>query len=375
MPKKFLIFLVIFFFLVDFGLFFYLHLRKIRQNIPEKKFIWGVATNYFVLNKPEDPFQPQNIPKQIEYLKKLGVNFVKIKLELKDSGFTKENEIFVDKLIENNLGIFMVLEAPVVDFTKEASYQKAYDFGYKVAKTFKGRVSYYQLLNEVNGMAIKPSHPGDKMSDYDLDKYKAVKNWELGLSSGIKKGDPEAKRVISANWLGTAIIEQLIKDGVEFEIVGWDWYSDMRGDPTHHILDTGRVYNIPKYFQKYHKEFWIVEANRVKGDISEKPGENGENLQAEYLKKLLNNIYNSGEVDGFFFFRLSDEHSFEKRNPNEMWGLLTNKENPKTGKLEFDRPKEAFYVFREFIQKYPFKKYNEPSSLEKLALKLFPKNE
>lgn len=344
---------------VIIGGWLFLSKKNIKPSLPFLKtsskpydgYFWGVATNPYVFNTKSDKFHKENVDAQVEYWKDLGVKAVRINFEFskqKPENFLEANDYLVDKLNENNIETLMVIESPLGDFIGEANQDNGYSWGKHIAEHFKGKVRYYQMLNEVSGTAIKPNYPGNNFSDFDSEKYRAVKDYLLGLSKGIKEADPDAKRVVSAHWVGIAIIDKLIEDGVDFEIIGWNWFSSMGDDPTNVKMPDGSNLNIPDYLKKYNKKFWITEANRSEGSY-----DNKEKEQAEFINSLINNIKKSDLISGIFVYRLFDTTSAADgvQNNDTVWGIVKEKQKA-DGKWEPGAKKEAFDTYRSLIAKY-----------------------
>lgn len=316
-------------------------------------FYWGVTTGGYVFNTYDQPFTPNHLAQQMPYIKDLKVNVVRFAIEHHGNVLSNDvNDAVIKSLTQNNIERYAGVGEPVDDIYTQGTYQIGYDWGYKIAKQYKGKIQFYQLSNELSGMTLKPNYPGDKESDYDESKYQPVKNYLDGLSHGIHAADPEAKRIVTANWLGVGVIDKLVQDNVPFDIVGWDWYSDMGDNPTHKVLDDGTVLDIPKYLSKYHKPFWIVEANADHGNS--KLGNTG---QAKYLQTLTDNILKSKEVNGFIVYQLFDISHVNSTGDglvptteDDQWGLIKASYNKMTKEIEPGQIKPAFTTYKNIIK-------------------------
>lgn len=311
--------------------------------------LWGVHTSIYSFKKGPETFTQPMLDVQKKYVTDLGVSLLRSNYEIYPDS-QEANDAMVKFAEESKLKLLLVLEPPLPDLMTQLTYQVGYDWGKKVASRYKGRVGYYQLTNEVSGVVIKPSFPGTKESDYDEEKYQKLKVYLQGLSTGIHDGDKNAKRVITANWISTAIIDRMYKDKVPFDIIGWNWFSDMGDDPTHKVLDDGSVLDLPTYFAKYKKPFWITEANQSHGDFDDQTGKK----QADYMNALTANIVKSGKVDAFIAFKLFDSHSEAqgKQTPDTSWGFVGQKVDAKTKNYIPGNLKPAYTAYKEIINKY-----------------------
>lgn len=310
-----------------------------------KQFQFGVVLRPHALTAetsiPEKWADPKEVlDQELAFAKELGVNHLRANLEKEED----LNDYIVKKVAEEGFLLTLILDPEFkADFYKTANYQLGFKLGKEVATRFKGKVPFYQLANEATGVTIKKGFPGYKKSDYDPQKYKVFKDWVKGLSDGVKAGDPEAKRIISANWQGTAVMEMLVEDEVEFEIIGWNWFSDM-GD----IFNTefeGKSHNLPQEVtQKLKKDFWIVENNNQGGSFGKKEKE-----QARYISDFVKEIRKSPYVKGYFVFTLTDiAESINEAEGN--LGLVKVKENS-DGTWKFGQKKPAFGTYQKAIKK------------------------
>jgi len=219
-----------------------------------------------------------------------------------------------------------------------------------LAKHFKGKVRYYQLLNEVSGAALKgPSQPGtDFARDFDQTKYRQIRDWVKGAGQGIKAADPSAKLLVSGQWTHTAMFEQLIKDGVSFDIIGWNWFSDMGDDLNKPIVaETGQQkITLLEKLRGFGKELWITELNY-------RPGANGQDeaAQAAYVKKVAETIYNYDVFKGLFVFELMDQSEVaSKGGKSEYYGIVKFAKDAQ-GNWIIGAPKQAFDAYKSVIAK------------------------
>ncbi len=183
----------------------------------------------------------------------------------------------------------------------------AFEYGKVVASRYRGRITHYELSNELDGRVMtKWPNGGDRdgstRSDYDFHQYVAVCEMLRGLAEGIHEGDPGARRMINcAGWLHFGFIDRLVDDVVPFEIVAWHWYSDM-GDITAPKQSYSGTWNVLEKLRSWGKEVWITEGNRRNGDMDD-PGE----AQADYLTDQITKLRESGIVKAYFVYELLDE--------------------------------------------------------------------
>ncbi len=305
----------------------------------------GALTNVFAAN-PGEKFDQSVFDNQVNDLQELGINHLRTNFEINGKTPIKwANDLMVKTAKDNNWYFTFIVEHPFKDFFAEANYTSGYDWGKKVGSSYPGKVDYYQLANEVSGTLIKSGN-GMKEEDYDQEKYAIMKDYLMGLRDGIHDADPNAKFIVSAHWICFAVIDMLIRDGLQFDVIGWNWYSEMGDDLTKKQTDEEGMIDIPGHFAKYNKPFWIVELNHSGGDMD------GEKEQASFFEEILKNSYNSGNINGIFVYRFADTICTEGDHPTSHLGIVRDKSSDSTiSGCDISDPKDAYYVFQNFINK------------------------
>lgn len=300
---------------------------------------WGVVVRPYALKGGGVNYNSDMLSSELARAKELGITDVRANVENE----TATNDDFVNLSIENHLTPTLILETINPTYLDTDTYQRAYDYAFAIASRYKGKVPYYQMVNEVSGAAIKSGAAGNKTTDYDDAKYAKLTLILRGMGDAIKKADPAAQRIVTANWLGTGIIDRLVKDNIGFEVIGWNWYSDMGVDLTKKV--NGTTLNIPTYLSKYNKKFWVVEVNRREGTFDGKMQD-----QADYLNTFVNNLISHPETDGLFVFTLTDECGALDKQVGHMGLVSIDKKADNTCPLGSNKP--AFTTFKDLIAKY-----------------------
>lgn len=296
---------------------------------------WGAMIRPYGLKIGPVPYSKTSVQSQIDLLKELGATDARANVENEQT----TNDEVVNYSQSNHLLLTLILE-PTAQISAYADY---YAYAKNIASRYKGKVAYYQLGNEASGVAIKQGFPGSKTTDYDDQKYAGLKVMLKGLYDGVHDADPSAKTIVSANWLGTGIYDRLAADKINYDIIGWDWYSDMGTDLI--VSQNGTTINIPEYLKKYNKPFWVVELNRRQGTI-----DNNFNAQSDFIKTFVNNVASHGNVQGVFIYPLTDQCGKDKEEFGRM-GLVTISQNgDQTCSIKDKKP--SFKVFQDLIKQY-----------------------
>jgi len=331
-----------------------------------KIFTWGVTSGPYQL----DGYKTESADKQIALLKDLGVSTVRISVERKLTldPFKIEyadnvNDDFIDRLSKNGIDIALIIDGDIIGtattdgFDQEA---EGYKMGSYIAKRYKGKVKYYQTANEVTGTIVKPADPnfkgetfqGEFGVQYSTDRYNSTLKWIKGIGRGIRENDPAAKIVITGHWILTDIISRLQKDGAQFDIIGWAWYSPDGTDMTKRERDGGE-YNLLARLQEFKKPVWVIESNRDKGSYSVQNANAGELEQSQFIKQFTKTMLANSGVSGYFVYPLQDTPPGVAGTAEKdgHWGIVA----PKllNGQVEYTR-KSAFFIYKEIIQSNNF---------------------
>ena len=313
----------------------------------ESEFLWGATVRPYALEKTHAGYDAQKtFDQELSYLKEVNANTVRINLE---SDWTL-NDYMINKINGNNFRSVVVLEESQ-DFNQEANYEnRGYNYGKSIAERYKGKITYYQMLNEVTGVTFrKASDTGPTIDNrygfkFDENRLKNVKDYLKGMSRAIKEYDPSAKRIISGNWILVDSIKYLIDNGVDFETVGWNWSTGLGEDITNKKIDEGGIFNLPEIIKGWGKDLLIIEFNQDDGSYN-----NTEIKQAEYFQKFLFNHNNLVNLSGILVFTLTDTN---EAGPTGSLGLIHITENSLDGQYMFDSKKPSFEVFKNAIKDY-----------------------
>lgn len=324
-------------------------------KITKPQMIWGVVLRPYALASTMGGSTDwkYNVDRQIAMTKELGANAVKFALELDD----QVNDYIVKKAAENDLKVLISVSIPGINLITSGSQNDYYDEGYKlgekVAKKYQGRIKYYQMDNEISGTLYnKADDVGETLPDRFGQRYNRTRTerqirYLKGMSNAIHKNDPKAIRSISGHWILVDAIKYMINNGVEFEFLGWDWYSDMGEDFSNRSLEGKDNFNLVKIAnEEFKKDLWIVEANKDKGSW-----ENTEREQAEFIESIAQKSWEKG-VKGFFIHTLVDMASEQNESIGHL-GLVKVKKDPNTNQWDFGDYKSAFYRYKAVIEKYP----------------------
>ncbi len=309
-----------------------------KPAVNRQNFTWGISVNIF-------PFADQNeefLPEQYRLAKELGVKSVRIDFAPNNPS---ASDAALAKAREAGLEVVMIIPfGPRDIFSDPALDQSAYDYVAKIVKPRAGQVGVWQLATEPASVAIKSAgHHGIDKGDYVDSRYQAVKTWLLAASRAVKDNDPNTRRLINDQWVHTGFFDRFMKEGGDkaFEILGWNWFSDMGSSLSRPTLDAKKkqTYELLAKLKSFGKPIWLTEVNRRRGSADA-----NEKAQADFIESIAKQAYADRSVAGLFVFNLIEDLSAP---PAEQGYSIVNVDR---STRQVVGPKQAFHRYQSFIR-------------------------
>ena len=319
-----------------------------------ESFQWGVNGHSF----SQEAYWHVPVDTQLDLVSELGATWYRF--DLSSGGFMGNVER-MDGLLsgaeQRKLRLLPVLFADPgardEKATAEQIRQAAFTFARQAASRYKGRITHWELSNELDAYAMIRKGErtrdgrlwewgdaeGSNPDDLNEARYQKAKAEILGLHEGVKAGDPDALTIVdTAGWLHYGFIERLVtEDHVPFDILSWHWYSEC-GQITN---VQGRV-NLVDYLKRYNKPLWITEINRRDGSKDGKEQE-----QADYVGSTSKQFCANPGIRAFFVYELLDEPYFGVGGESDYGLVAVAKDG--AGKWQVSRRKPAFAAFKAAI--------------------------
>lgn len=312
--------------------------KSTATPVNPNSFVWGMSVNLFPYPALHDEKRFEAVTEeQIRALKQLKVQAVRFTYSIEEPD---RSVYLARRLQQEGIRSVVILE----DYINGPEANET-DHGYQFAKTAISHVGqyvdYYQLANEIGGTAIKSAaYPGTQLSDYDPTRLNQTLNFVSGASRAVHDFDPTAARIISINSLETGIIKEAINRHIDFEIIGWNWFSDFGTNLDNPLLNqqTGERYPFLATLRSFGKPLWLTELSRRGG-----AADNHETAQADFLKQAIPIAVKDG-FKGIFPFNLVED---VVGLPG--YGLLEPQQD-KTGAWYIARPRVAFFTYQTLIK-------------------------
>jgi len=314
--------------------------RQVTAENYQEPFMWGVNVNPSALRK----YDPAGWNLQMKRVAELGAGWIRLSFDNDAPDRFAIYDEMIDAANTRNINVYLGLGSTKPIETIGNTYQDGYNVGNEVSAHYKGKIKYYQLMSEQGSGALRGGgYSGENESDYDADKYNKAKEWMRGASTAIRKNDPNAYIVITDQWLRTAYFGMLIRDKVDFDIIGWDWFGDMGLMGDRELADGTLLVD---KLRSFNKPLILAEVN---DRPDPKKGMN-EAKQSAFIKQMADWAYNSDYIKGFFVHELVDLRPAND-SPGDFYGLIKFKK-ASDGGYTFGEKKAAFDTYKNIIAQY-----------------------
>ncbi len=304
----------------------------------EEPFMWGVNVNPSAIGN----YSIDTWTQQMAFVNQLGPKWIRLSFDNQPSNKFQIFDEMINTANRQGISVYLGLGStkPVTSITD--TYRDGYNVGLEVASHYKGKIKYYQLMSEQGSTAIRgPQYSGENESDYDAAKYAKVRDWMKGASTAIRKVDPNAYLVITDQWTHYAYFQMLLRDKVNFDIIGWNWFGDMGLMGTKKLQNGGLLIDKLKSFDK----------PIILAEVNYRPGRSGmdEQKQADFIQKMGDWAYRSGVIKGFFVHELVDLAP-RGGGKADYYGLMYYKQVG--SHFAFGDIKKAFLTYQQIIAQY-----------------------
>lgn len=284
-------------------------------------------------------YSVENWQQQIDKAKEMGLGWARLNWDY-GGGFAR-NDAYINQVLDSGMNVVLVIEHN--PGSGGDMYGSGLSDGKSIAGHYAGKISYYQLANEGGAQSIKSGTlEGSRPSDFDDGAYESIKEYIRGLSDGISSADGGAKKIVTISWLHTGFLDRLIADGVNFDMIGIDWY-DWMGSFSRKTIYTGatlydklRSLGKPLTFMEINVTPSSEDGSSVKTVIDEQH-------QTDFLTNYAS--WASGQsnyIKGFYVLELVDNVNNNNYN-KEYYGLI----RAEMGKL--GNPRQAYNALKDLI--------------------------
>lgn len=292
--------------------------RTDDKLISRSDFLWGMNmhSSYY-----SSAYKYSNLQDNIKRVLDMGAKLIRT------NSNTPQTELDETVRLCNDFGLKVML----VQYIRNITVEKHSDLE-NITADFKniaeryngkkgyGKIDFIQIHNETDLflMANNPNGGADD-SEYSWNKEHLANVTEQVKAAvrGVKFADSQVKTVINFCWQHFGMLDWFEEHGVEWDIIGHDWYGDMMN--AYETRYNSTAYGIGKMlYSRYGKKLLICESNYFNFDIaSHKAWDDAEPEASDYdiLIRGMRDAYSQDYVLGFIFYELADELQFE----SDIW--------------------------------------------------------
>ena len=255
------------------------------------------------------PYLATPAAKQMQMIKGMGMNWYRLNVQTKADGSMSASSTFEalkQAGLSSGVNILPMLYLRTLSFSKSESenYKLGKTLGGNFAAKYGKYLTYYNLGNDLELDLLYANKTGQSQEHYDRRKVNITAAYLKGMDEGIKAKDPGAKTMISAGWLHYGFLRMCEWYGVKYDIVGYNWYSDMENAAPHSPTNIPDIsLKLSSLFPK--KPIWFTECNfRYKTSNSTAANESA---QKDFMLKFVTKVKKNPQVKVVMIYQLFDE--------------------------------------------------------------------
>lgn len=260
-------------------------------------FEWGIGGH----NSAYPAYPERTYKEQVRLAAQMGCDIYRLNYNPTNMSMLNYLDKMVAEIQAYGMEVMLVMDDTSGTPQDVANRAKIVAGRYKKGSQY-GFIKYIQVFGEVDIVALEQSgttykYDGSKPEHYDP---KVVDEWYEKFNAAlttIRSVNKDAKTVVSFSYVHYGFLLALLERGLEWDIVGPDWYQDMGSFQK--LMDP-----LKKAFP--HHEFLICEANvQSNEDNTHSPLSDW-----NWLLAGMHYCYNEERIIGFIYYELLDELYF-----------------------------------------------------------------
>ncbi|MCQ2450009.1 MAG: glycosyl hydrolase 53 family protein [Clostridia bacterium] len=189
-------------------------------------FLWGVNTHcdFYPV------YRRENAEKQLKLIRDMGSKIVRVNFYNFDF-----SDFYIPLANACGLKVMLVVDGYLRDISDNYNAAAEYELYRKIADRYDGnhgfgKIDFIQINNEVDVFlsAFNPKFgDGETIEEFPQPMMQKVYEHFANASAGIRAAKTDVKIVINAGWKHYGMFLYMNEKGIDFDLLGWDWYSDM----------------------------------------------------------------------------------------------------------------------------------------------------
>lgn len=254
-------------------------------------------------------YRRSNAEEQLKLIREMGCGIVRVNFYNFDF-----SDFYVPLANANGLKVMLVVDGHVDDFSEGYNKEADFELFRKVAERYDGnhgfgKVDYIQLSNEVD-VKISRYNPnfkdGETVEEFPQPIMQRAYEHFANAAAGIRAAKNDVKIVINAGWKHYGMFLYMKEKGIDFDLLGWDWYTDMskamerEGKRSFQLAET--------LHELFGKDIIVCETNAwTNGPINDDDVTNWDDLF-----RIIDDAASYPYVKGLILYECCDEMTFEQ---------------------------------------------------------------
>ena len=301
----------------------------------------------------------------INTCKELGMEWVRFNQGCVSAAALTEIKRVADLCHARGMKLMLVVDTckyTVLDSLSEIEEEAANRFE-KLSSSLKDAVDVYQLFNEMDvhcmggdiaNIFLTPAD-GKEKGEYDCVLWDRAIAAVKGALKGMEAGYPQGKTCINFAWWHTALIYEMYRQGLRWDITGIDWYSDceevssidlLMKDVEANIPDTDLMICEMNYWMNLHERYSPERKQALQTKAIR------DRWQREWLPDFIDTLEacDNPRLKAVMLYELLDEPAYEREQGDytgeSHFGFIECDEN---GGNQVRKP--AFYALQKRLKK------------------------
>ncbi len=240
-----------------------------------KDFDWGS-----VMHAPEwgASYSTGNLEEQLHQLAEMGATLLRIDATGNVSALDKT--VMLCNAYGIKVMLIVYIPGKTYDPTVHYDTTEIEEWFQVIAKRYDGtngcgKADYIQLDNEMDvGLMgwTGAKGAGTEVSEYDQESLRIIAEQIRAAQRGIRSGNPNVKIIINLAYIHYGFLTYIKDAGIEWDVTGSDWYSDMYSVGNPNYKPTDRSLNFfnagTELWNRYKKPIIICECNMWTNTLS-----------------------------------------------------------------------------------------------------------
>lgn len=189
-------------------------------------FLWGVNTHcdFYPV------YRRSNAEEQLKLIRDMGCGIVRTNFYNFDF-----SDFYVPLANACGLKVMLVVDGQMRNPIDNYDTAAEFELYRKIAERYDGshgfgKIDFIQISNEVD-VFLSTFNPnfgdGETVEEFPQPMMQAVYERFANAAAGIRAAKNDVKIVINAGWKHYGMFLYMKEKGIDFDLIGWDWYTDM----------------------------------------------------------------------------------------------------------------------------------------------------